>query len=426
MPEVGDMWGIITDHNGGVWITQYAGKGSVSPGGTILPGGTGYLLSFNESNDMFSSINIPGISSFPMRITVDPRNRLWFTEFLGNKIGEYDPSTKRLTEYPVPTNDSGPADLTFDKKGVLWFTEAYSQKVARFDIDTHLFTEYNLSADIPSRIVSSPVGISVDSNGIVWVADHGGNWIVAFDPTTGNEIHYPTHTPPEEVYPISIPNGLLIDKTERIWFSEHGGNSIGYVSSDRRTMVEYAIPTGPISTPLWIALAPSGDVWFAEWSSNKIGVVHGDLPIPMNVQTETPNLTVQTGNTISIAVVADVAQALSGNATWDSAWSSYSPRDVRVDFLPSSLSLGTTGVRNVEARLEVSTRVDPGNYTLSLGVNQGSVRVSSMIDVRVEASTGYGIDRYLPYALLILIVAGLLTILLFFRRRRPNSKLKPL
>jgi streptogramin lyase len=87
VPGVGDMWGVVTDRIGHVWMTQYAGKGSVNPGGTIVGGGTGRLISFDVANRNFTSVSIPGNGSFPMRITVDHYNKIWFTEFLGNGVG---------------------------------------------------------------------------------------------------------------------------------------------------------------------------------------------------------------------------------------------------------------------------------------------------------------------------------------------------
>jgi virginiamycin B lyase len=157
VPGVGDMWGVTLDHNGYVWVTQYSGKGSVSPGGSVEPGGTGRLVRFDPTRDIFTSIDVPTVGSFPMRLVVDLQNRIWFTELLGNKIGVYDQSRKQLTEYPVPTNASGPADLAFDRNGVLWFTETYARNVGEFFPQNQSFVEYPLGDASPSQIVSSPI-----------------------------------------------------------------------------------------------------------------------------------------------------------------------------------------------------------------------------------------------------------------------------
>ena len=175
VPGVGDMWGVTFDHGGYVWLTQYSGKGSVSPGGSIVFGGNGRLVRFDPVRKNFTSIDVPTVGSFPMRIVVDEQNMIWFTELLGNKIGVYDQSTKQLTEYSVPTNSSGPADLTFDRNGHLWFTEAYARSLGEFLPQNESFIQYPLGNESASQIVSSPVGLAFDSEGNLWVADHGGN-----------------------------------------------------------------------------------------------------------------------------------------------------------------------------------------------------------------------------------------------------------
>ena len=409
VPGVGDMWGIVVDLDGHVWMTQYAGRGSVNPGGTILGGGTGRLVAFDPANRSFASISIPSNGSFPMRLTVDGENRIWFTQFLGGKIGEYDPVSKRLQEYPLPDNTSGPADLTFDRDGSLWFTEAYSQRLGHLNVVTHDISEFNLSAQTPPDIVGSPVGLGVDHEGIVWVADHGGSWIVRFDPETGMTMHYPTRIPPVDVYPLSIPNGLLVDGQDRIWFSEHGGNSIGYLSENRRTMVEYTIPSGPISTPLWIALAPNGDVWFAEWAYNKIGVVHARIDIGINLNAAEENYVSHAGDTLALSIAARLDTPLDGNATWDYSWSSYNPNDLSVTFSKQYPGLDAAQIQT-EAQTQLSTKLHPGNYTLAIGLNTGAIRVSTMLTINVQSNSRVNPSSYLPVVLVVILLAGLVTI----------------
>ena len=413
----GDMWGIITDLDGHVWMTQYAGKGSVNPGGTIVGGGTGRLISFDVANKSFTLITIPSNGSFPMR-TVDGEDRLWFTEFLGGKIGEYDQAARRLQEYALPNNNSGPADLAFDKNGLLWFTEAYSRSVGRFDVRSHRISEFNLSSETPPNVVGSPVGLGVDHEGIVWVADHGGSWIVRFDPVTGKAMHFPTRIPPQEVYPLSIPNGLLIDNQDRVWFSEHGGNSVGYLSVDRRTMVEYLIPSGPISTSLWIALAPNGDVWFAEWTYNKIGVVHVSLPVQVTLHATEGSFTAKGGSMLALSISANSNVPLEGNGTWDYSWSSYNPNDLSVVFSSQYPSFEATKEIKTEAQAQLSTRVYPGNYTLAVGLDLGEIRVSTMLAITVETTSNSNAWIFLPVALVVMLLGALI----IFRRRLFNPR----
>jgi virginiamycin B lyase len=381
------MWGITTDASGDIWLTQYSLKGSVSPGGAIEPGGYGRLIRFDPNDRNFTVINIPMAGAFPFRVITDKEGRVWFTELLGNKIGSYDPSSGKLQEYPVPTQFAGPADLTFDSHGRLWFTEAYNESVASFDLQTKDFVEYHFSTIDPTQYVGSPVGISVTPDGIVWVADHGGNWIVEFNSTSRRIIRYPTHEPPPQVYPISIPNDLLMDSQGRVWFAEHGGNSIGFLDPRTQRMVEFAIPTGPISTALWIAMAPDGDVWFTEWSANKIGVVHSNLSVPFAVTASEDHLNLRTGGQASLSLVLSGWQGIVGHGTYVYSWPSYNSEDVNVTFSPPNESLTDTPTALTQARITVSPNTLPGQYLLALGFDAGSVRVWTMIQTEVSAET---------------------------------------
>jgi virginiamycin B lyase len=385
VPGVGDMWGITIDNVGDVWLTQYSGRGSVNPGGAIVPGGNGRLIRFNPTNSNFTAVDIPTPGSFPFRIITDAKGRVWFTELLGNRVGFYDPISGKLQEYGVPTQFAGPADLTFDNHGTLWFTEAYNQSVARFDLQTEAFIEYHFSSIDPTQDVTSPVGISVSQDGTVWVADHGGNWIVEFNSTSQQIIRYPTHQPPAQVYPISIPNGLLIDDQGRVWFSEHGGNSVGFLDPASQSMVEFAIPTGPISTALWIALAPDGNVWFTEWSGNKIGVVQASQAAPFTVTVSQNHLDVQPGGQASLSLQANNLQHIIGYAAYVYSWPSYNLREVNVAFSPQNTSLTDLAGTSSQVRIAISHNAAPGRYVLGLGLDAGTVRVWAMLQIQVKA-----------------------------------------
>ena len=61
VPGVGDMWGITTDQNGYVWFTQYSGRGSVNPGGSIMAGGLGRLGRLDPASGNISIVDIPTV-----------------------------------------------------------------------------------------------------------------------------------------------------------------------------------------------------------------------------------------------------------------------------------------------------------------------------------------------------------------------------
>ena len=420
VPGVGDMWGITIDNQGNIWLTQYSLKGSISPGGSIEPGGNGRLIRFNPTTGNFTVVDVSTPGGFPFRVTTDAAGRIWFTELLGNQIGFYDPATGQLQMYPVPTPFAGPADLTFDSHGMLWFTEAYNESIAKFDPGTGTFDEYHFYSLDPNQYVGSPVGISVTEDGIVWVADHGGNWVVEFNSTSQHVALYPTHFPPPEVYPISLVNDLLVDPQGKVWFTEHGGNSIGYLDPRTHKMVEFAIPTGPISTALWLAQAPNGDLWFTEWSANKIGVVHANLPVPLDLSSSENQLSLPVNGEATLSLVLSSSQEFMWSGTFDYSWPSYNQGDVNVTFTPQNTSLSGEASSQTAATITISQHVLPGNYVLGLGFDAGAVRVWTMVQSDVSASqTPFSIyamnNLWLPVGLIAVIFLGVIA---FTRRSR--------
>ena len=419
VPGVGDMWGMTVDQNGYVWLAQYAGKGSVNPGGVIVGGGHGRLLRFDPRTENFTIVDIASEGSFPFRLVTDEAGRIWFTELLGNKIGVYDPLSNQLQEYPVPSYFAGPADLTFDNRGNLWFTEAYNESVAEFQPTTRSFVEYHLSTNDPSRFISSPVGIAIGQDGNVWFADHGGNWIAEFNPVSKALRRYPTTAPSGYSYGIAIPNGLLIDGRGRVWFSEHWGNRIGYFDPSTNTMVEFPIPTGPISTALWIAQTPNGDIWFTEWSANNIGVLHAGPMVPFSLAISEVNLSLAAGEETALTISTNVPSGVAGNGTFTYSWSSYMPSEVGVTFSPNPYpSLEGQESKLGQAEVKVSSKVKPGNYTLAIGIDAGVVRVSSMVQVDVTPANSVPAP-FLGYpTLLVLIPLLVVAIAAWFVRKR--------
>ena len=416
------MWGIAADSSGNIWFTQYSGKGNVNPGGAIVQSGFGRIVRFNVALERFTSIPIPSPGSFPMRLTLDRQERIWFTEFLGNKIAVYDPVLDHMQEFLIPTNSSGPSDLRFDKQGNLWFSESYSRQVGMFNPQNKTITEYSLGTESASQIISSPVGIALDETGIVWVADHGGNWIVRFNPATRTIMKYPTHFPPAHTYPISLVNDLLIDFKGNIWFVEHAGNSVGYYDPKENVMIEFPIPTGPISTALWLALAPNGDIWFTEWSGNNIGVVHYNHHVPVTISTTIASLTLHDAEQVTIPLTIKNEQKNQGNGTLSYAWGSYNPKDISVTLSPQFPQLTSSTEIPARAEIRTSDTITPGDYTLALGIQTGTARIWTFIPVKILKSNRTNITLSPNIILFIGVLIALFSVLILLKKRSHRMK----
>src|SRR6516165_7909527 len=63
---------------------------------------------------------VPTVAGQPFGITAGPDSNLWFTEFVGNQIGQLNPTTHAFAEFPIPSASSAPFDITAGSDGNLW------------------------------------------------------------------------------------------------------------------------------------------------------------------------------------------------------------------------------------------------------------------------------------------------------------------
>lgn len=395
----GDMWGITISQTGMVWFTQYGTSSASGYGsGSFLPGGRGTLWSFDPRNQKFHSLQLPRNGTLPFRLTEDSSGRIWFTELLGNNIGMLEPESGQLKEFHIPTANSGPADITTDANGLVWFTESTARSIAMFNPSNSTFKEFRF------QDLFAPVGISVDTSGRIWVADHGTNHVGEFDSHTGLLETYPTSNPSNGIYPYSLPNDIVTDRNGEVWLTEHAGNRIARINPSQHSLVEYQIPSGPISTALWLAASPTGTIWFAEYSANQIAALDPSTPIPFAITSDQYSAHVQGGSYASVRLTfSGVGQGLhlittSTSSPPDALTASFGENPVTID--PAS---------NPRPIVAVDLRAGPsavsGQYTMAVGASNDQVSVSTVLSVYVTAPTpsvGWGI---FPVTAIILLVA---------------------
>jgi hypothetical protein len=81
---------------------------------------------------------IPTAGSLPQDIVTGADGKLWFTENLGNKLGQITAAGIIIAEYTVPTPNSKPGGITLGSDGNLWFTESNAGKIGQFLLDQPL------------------------------------------------------------------------------------------------------------------------------------------------------------------------------------------------------------------------------------------------------------------------------------------------
>lgn len=198
---------------------------------------------------------VPTSASQPYGIATDTNGRVWVTENATNKFARFDPTNNNFTEWNITTANSQPHNVfvklvTLPNASVteVFFTEYASNKIARFDTSTNNLTEWTLPAG------SNPMGIYVDDNNDVWVTESGRDIIGRLTPSTNHLTEWTlpgaTATPGT---PSLKPWGIYVQLVTRpsynnrfVWFTENLGNKIGRleVTSNRLTIWDLGTLTG--------------------------------------------------------------------------------------------------------------------------------------------------------------------------------------
>lgn len=110
---------------------------------------------------------------------MDARDRLWFGEYRGDKIGVFDTKTERFTEWPVPTRWTNPYDVALDKNEEAWTGSMLNDLVVRLNTKSGEFTEYLLPRSTNIRRVhvdnsTTPVTF--------WIGNNHGASIIKLEP----------------------------------------------------------------------------------------------------------------------------------------------------------------------------------------------------------------------------------------------------
>ncbi len=229
--------------DGNLWFTEFLGNkiGRITPAGVIT------------EFDLSGNVQPSGIAAGPCG---DGAQCLWFTERLGNKIGRIT-LTGVITEFPLPLPSSLPGAIALGPDGNLWFTEN-AGRIGRIT-PSGAITEFT----IPTAL-SAPMGITAGPDGNLWFTENQTNKIGRITPT-GAFTEFPIAT---AGFPGGIAAGPCGDGTRCLWFTERIGNRINRMTT-AGVITGFPVPTAG-GFPDGITEGKDGNMWFAE-AAGKIG-----------------------------------------------------------------------------------------------------------------------------------------------------------
>jgi streptogramin lyase len=282
--------------------------------------------------------DLPRKDAQPHDVVVAPDGQVWYSDFGSQFVGELDPKSGKVTDYPLPVlkaeQPKGSLDLEFDPDGNLWVAMMYQAGITRFDRKTKTAqgfafpTEWQSASTQASMV--SPSHMNVD--GKVWTnnqedhshyrlevatgrwenmgeaKDRAGKQISAYGMPTDqqNNVYLlefggtsiglrNARTNEVAIWPTPIassrPRRGRIDEQNRLWFAEYGGNGIAMFDPATQKIREWQLPTA-WSAPYDVAPARNGEVWTASMMNDQVArldpktdqIVEYLLPRPTNVR----------------------------------------------------------------------------------------------------------------------------------------------
>jgi hypothetical protein len=275
----GPPYGVSSDSNGAVWYTT-------------ANGGPNPNKIFRYYSGAFTQYNVPTANSEPYAITEGPPGTgMWFTEYIGNKIGNVSTSGS-VIDYSIPTASSEP-DAIVSACGNLWFAESNKNKIGRIT-PSGTITEYT----IPTTN-AQPHRMTVDNNGNVWFTELNGNKIAMIATTTA------ASTPPDGALyvldraPVGGVNGLILSYAAGAYHSP-------------ATSTITSLPGAGWDTIGQMTFDAAGDLWIGyqsdSGSSTYFGITEyapGASGSATPIRAITPSNAVQPGAFWGIAVDSD-------------------------------------------------------------------------------------------------------------------------
>ena len=407
------MWGMDYAPDGSIWYTDESYDS---------------IWKFSIIDETYDRISYPSEgNSLPQKLLVDG-SQIIINDFTGNKLTFLDPNQSseevNYLSIPSPTDDSVTADFAVDANDNVWYTNWLYQQggvLVKFDQNDYLNSVVNSGEQylplidfieiyrLPVTLLT-PNGITVADDDTIWMADTTSSSFFNFNPETESFVQYVTSDPILSTYgnqtgvvktPISRPYWIESDDLGRIVFNEQTANNISVMDPKSQSLVEYHVPS---KNPNWadcdpgtgVMLADCGvaqifdfavdgeKIWFTEWAENNIGVVDTSIPLPIEIQLESHEISLSSGDSIHFNFIVDPLSE--NNLDVDLILSSTDDfLNVELDHdNKNSFQLDFDAPRPIHSTISASEDAIPGTYKVLLGAQLSDVAISKYVTVTIE------------------------------------------
>ncbi|HVO93536.1 MAG TPA: carboxypeptidase regulatory-like domain-containing protein, partial [Terriglobales bacterium] len=226
---------------------------------------------------IITEYDLPRKLAMPHDVVVDSQGLVWYSDFGEQFIGKLDPTSGKVTEYPIPVLKKGfplgTLEVQLDKEENVWVSLMYQGGIAKFDRKSEKFQLYPVpkewQGDHTQQSMVSPSNSHVD--GKVWTNNQDTHAIYRLDVATGQYENLGEFKIPGETRTINA-YGIPSDSQNNLYLLEFGANNIGRIDAKTKEFKVFSTVT-PGSRPRRGRFDAQDNLWFAEYGANGVGML---------------------------------------------------------------------------------------------------------------------------------------------------------
>jgi len=214
-------------------------------------------------NIVYVEYEMPAPSRMPFSAAPDKNGFMWIPDFgVANKITRLDPKTGEMKDFSIPFPGTGGVHSAVPAAdGSVWIAEQGSNRVGRWDPSTEKITEFQ-DAYLPGKEGIEDGGskhtVRIDPSGKVWAS---GVPLTRFDPETSKFKRFDSGG--GYIYDVKP------DKNGDVWFTNFFKDKIGKVDAKTDEVSFWTLPTAN-AYPRRMEIGPDGMIYSGEFLGGKM------------------------------------------------------------------------------------------------------------------------------------------------------------
>ena len=204
-----------------------------------------------------------------LQIDSDPNGNLWVAMMLQGGVARFDRKEKKFDVFPVPkdwlsdrTQESMIAPYSANVDGTVYTNNQARHEIYRVDVKTGTYTNLGAMRDAAGTLIDA-YGMPADHDNNLYLLEFQGTHIGRYEAKTKTVKIYATPTPN------SRPRRGRVDDDNNLWFAEYGGNAIAKFDPRTEKITEWKLPT-PHSDPYDVVRAKNGEVWAGSMVTDQV------------------------------------------------------------------------------------------------------------------------------------------------------------